>query len=156
MAEMIYLVDIAKCIACEKCELACAQYNLKEMNAARARIKILKRPPTRPGEDAGIPVVCLQCDDAACVRVCQVGALTRSAVTGAIEVNHDRCVRCKMCIPACPFGNMTWDEPSHAVQKCDLCHGTPQCVLYCPTGALKYRPASELTQPRRVEERRPG
>jgi carbon-monoxide dehydrogenase iron sulfur subunit len=154
MAEMIFLVDMAKCIACEKCELACAQHNLHEMNATRARITILKRPAPRAGEDAGIPVVCLQCDDAACVRVCQFGALTRHAMTGAIEVHRDRCVRCKMCVAACPFGNMTWDAPTQSVQKCDLCRGTPQCVLYCPTGALKYRPAGELAMPRMGEETR--
>ena len=104
-----------------------------------------ERPPLN--EAAGTPVTCLQCDDAACVRVCQVGALTRSPVTGAIEIDHARCVRCKMCVPACPFGNMTWDEPLRQVAKCDLCHGMPQCALACPTGSLKYRPAAEVAMP---------
>jgi Fe-S-cluster-containing dehydrogenase component len=174
MADMIFVVDVAKCTACQKCEIACASYNVKEMNAARARIAIFPRPAIdvgtlrgfpsppatepagqspsgfhafKPAEAAGTPVTCLQCDDAGCVRVCQVGALQRSPVTGAIEVDQARCVRCKMCVPACPFGNMTWDEPLRQVAKCDLCHGMPQCALACPSGALKYRPVAEVAMP---------
>jgi carbon-monoxide dehydrogenase iron sulfur subunit len=147
MADMIFIVDVEKCIACQKCEIACAVHHVKEMNAARARIAVVPRPSTKAGEAAGTPVTCLQCDDAACVRACQVAALTRNPVTGAIEIDHARCVRCKMCVPACPFGNMSWDEPLRQVAKCDLCGGMPQCALACPTGALKYRPAVELVQP---------
>jgi len=147
MPEMIFIVDVAKCTACQKCEIACASHNVGEMNAARARIAIFPRPAVKPAEASGTPVTCFQCDDAGCVRVCQVGALTRSPVTGAIEVDHARCVRCKMCVPACPFGNMTWDEPLRQVAKCDLCHGMPQCALACPTGSLKYRPAAEVAMP---------
>jgi anaerobic carbon-monoxide dehydrogenase iron sulfur subunit len=147
MADMIFVVEVAKCIACQKCEIACAGHNVGEMNAARARIAVFPRPAVKPAEASGTPVTCFQCDDAGCVRVCQVGALTRSPVTGAIEIDHARCVRCKMCVPACPFGNMTWDEPLRQVAKCDLCHGMPQCALACPSGALKYRPAAEVAMP---------
>ena len=174
MPDMIFVVDVAKCTACQKCEIACAAHNVKEMNAARARIAVFPRPAVdvgtltgfprppamepagrspsgshavRPGEAAGTPVTCLQCDDAGCERACQVGALTRSPATGAIEVDHARCVRCKMCVAGCPFGNMAWDEPLHQVAKCDLCRGMPQCALACPSGALKYRPALELAMP---------
>jgi Fe-S-cluster-containing dehydrogenase component len=153
MSDMIFVVDVAKCTACQKCEIACAAYNVKEMNAARARIAIFPRPSQKAGEAAGTPVTCLQCDDAGCVRSCQVGALTRSPVTGAIEVDHARCVRCKMCVAGCPFGNMAWDEPLHQVAKCDLCRGMPQCALACPSGALKYRPAVELAMPVSVAAR---
>jgi Fe-S-cluster-containing hydrogenase component 2 len=147
MPDMIFVVDVAQCTACQKCEIACAGHHVTEMNAARARIAVFPRPAVKPGESAGTPVTCLQCDDAACVRVCQVDALQRSPVTGAIEVDHGRCVRCKMCVPACPFGNMRWDEPLAQVTKCDLCSGMPQCALACPSGALKYRPVREVARP---------
>ena len=147
MPDMIFVVDVAKCTACQKCEIACAGHHVNEMNAARARIAVFPRPAAKAGEAAGTPVTCLQCDDAGCVRVCQVDALQRNPVTGAIEVDHGRCVRCKMCVPACPFGNMRWDEPLAQVTKCDLCSGMPQCALACPSGALKYRPVAEVAMP---------
>ena len=172
MPDMIFVVEVASCIACQKCEIACAAHTVKEMNAARARIAIFPRPavqfradgarwgearaalPREKGREspplndaAGTPVTCLQCDDAGCVRVCQVAALQRSPVTGAIEIDQARCVLCKMCVPACPFGNMRWDEPLAQVSKCDLCSGMPQCALACPSGALKYRPVREVARP---------
>jgi Fe-S-cluster-containing hydrogenase component 2 len=114
------------------------------MNAARARIAIFPRPAVKPAETSGTPVTCLQCDDAACVRVCQVGALQRSPVTGAIEIDQARCVRCKMCVTACPFGGMGIDTKSNRVIKCDLCDGDPQCVRFCFPGALQFVEASAV------------
>jgi hypothetical protein len=50
MADMIFVVEVAKCIACQKCEIACAGHNVGEMNAARARIEELQ---ARRNEAAG-------------------------------------------------------------------------------------------------------
>ena len=86
--------------------------------------------------------VCLQCEDASCQAVCPTGALVRNFATGAIELLRERCIKCKQCVAACPFGCMGWDEAWRSVQKCDLCgtrleHGLePACVRVCPTKAL--------------------
>ncbi len=136
--EMIYKVSVERCIACGKCELACAFAHGVEGKPAVSRIHILRRGP-----EVGTPVVCFQCDDAACVAVCPTQALARNPVTGAVDMLRDRCITCRMCVAGCPFGNMLWDEPYHCVQKCDLCGGDPQCVKFCPTGALLYVPAEE-------------
>ena len=53
------------------------------------------------------------------------------------------CAPWSMVMPACPFGNMLWDETYRCVQKCDLCGGEPRCVPFCPTGALLYVPAED-------------
>jgi Fe-S-cluster-containing hydrogenase component 2 len=131
--DRIYRVVIDRCIACGKCELACAFAHGTEGRPARTRINIHRRGP-----DRGVPIVCLQCDDAACVAICPVAALVRKASTGAIEVARDRCIGCRMCVAACPFGNMVWDETYGRVAKCDLCGGDPRCVPFCPTKALDY------------------
>jgi Fe-S-cluster-containing hydrogenase component 2 len=47
-----------------------------------------------------------------------------------------------MCITACPFGVISLHPEKHVAIKCDLCGGDPECVKHCPTGALKYLPAS--------------
>jgi Fe-S-cluster-containing hydrogenase component 2 len=134
--DRIYRVIPERCIACGKCELACAFTHGTPGKPARTRINIVRRGP-----DLGTPIVCLQCDDAACVAVCPVEALRWNDATGAIEVDSDRCIRCRMCVAACPFGNMVWDDAWHGVAKCDLCKGDPQCVPFCPTHALEYVPA---------------
>jgi anaerobic carbon-monoxide dehydrogenase iron sulfur subunit len=139
--DRIFRVTVERCIACGKCELACAFAHGAEGRPARARINIFRQAP-----ETGIPVVCLQCDEAACVAICPVGALARNDETGAIEMKRDRCVGCRMCVVSCPFGNMLWDEGDHRIQKCDLCSGDPQCVPFCPTRALEYLPADRAAQ----------
>jgi Fe-S-cluster-containing hydrogenase component 2 len=129
----IFRVTLDRCVACGKCELACAFGHGSEGRPAATRIHVFRRGP-----DKGIPVVCLQCDQAACVAACPTGALVRNETTGAIDVLRDRCIRCRLCVAACPFGNMAWDGAYQCVQKCDLCGGEPRCVPFCPTHALDY------------------
>ena len=139
--EMIFRVNVQRCIACGKCELACAFAHGSEGRPSKTRINIFRRGP-----ELGTPVVCFQCGDPACAAICPTGALVRNEATGAIDMDRDRCISCRMCVAACPFGNMLWDEAYHCVQKCDLCGGDPKCVPFCPTGALEYVPAEEAAE----------
>ena len=63
---------------------------------------------------------------------------SKNAATGAMEVNEDICVGCKVCTIACPFGTINYNHVSGKVAKCDLCGGDPQCVVACPTGAITF------------------
>ncbi len=130
---LLFRVTPARCIGCGKCELACAFAHGHDGVPAAPRINVIRRGP-----EQGTPIVCLQCGEAACVAACPSGALTRRADTGAIGVDEARCLRCRGCVIACPFGNITWEDAAHRVQKCDLCGGSPRCVPFCPTGALRY------------------
>lgn len=92
------------------------------------------------GEGRNQIMTCFQCDDAACVKVCPVEALQRNEITGAIEVNADRCIGCGLCSIACPFGHMTHDVRSAIAVKCDLCgEDEPACATFCPTRTLEYK-----------------
>jgi len=44
-----------------------------------------------------------------------------------------------MCEEACPFGVIVFSELEQKAVKCELCDGDPQCVAFCPTGALAFR-----------------
>jgi Fe-S-cluster-containing hydrogenase component 2 len=134
--ERIYTVTIQNCIACGKCELACSFAHGTEGKPGKSRINIHKR-----GIEIGTPVICFQCIQAACFKVCPVSAIVRNMETGALDVDYERCVNCRMCVAACPFGNMLWEEGTTRVIKCDLCKGDPKCVPFCPTKAIDYRPA---------------
>ena len=89
----------SRCIACGKCELACAFAHGSDGRPAKTRINIHRRGP-----DLGTPIVCLQCDSAACKAVCPVDAIDWNESTGALEVSRERCIRCRMCVAACPLG----------------------------------------------------
>jgi anaerobic carbon-monoxide dehydrogenase iron sulfur subunit len=139
--EMIFRVTVERCIACGKCELACAFAHGNGGTPSRTRINIFRRGP-----ELGTPVVCFQCHDPACAAICPTDALVRNPKTGAIDMARQRCIGCRMCVAACPFGNMLWDEMHHCIQKCDLCEGDPKCVPFCPTHALEYLPAAEAAR----------
>jgi Fe-S-cluster-containing hydrogenase component 2 len=128
----IFRVSVPRCIACGKCELACAFAHGHDGRPGTARIRVLRRGP-----EQGIPLTCLQCVDAACVAVCPVGALSRDPESGAVLLSETRCVRCGLCLAACFFGNMVTDDDGRPA-KCDLCGGSPRCVPFCPTAALEY------------------
>lgn len=61
---------------------------------------------------------------------------------GSPLVKQSRCIGCKSCMVACPFGAMQVRVVEDRVQalKCDLCahrEGGPACVEACPTHALR-------------------
>ncbi len=124
------------CIGCRTCELACAFAHAVEGKPGVSRIY----PLDGGFKELWVPVVCLQCEEAACVKSCLVDALKRNPETGAIELNQEKCVRCMACIAACPFGCSLLDRPHNEVVKCDLCGGDPVCAHFCPTKALQYKP----------------
>ncbi len=133
MGKMI-VVDPGKCVSCRSCEVACSFKRHRTFAPSRARIQAVSF------EDEGIsvPVLCYQCTDAPCEKVCPVKAISLNA-KGVYKVDYELCIGCKLCVIACPFGNMAIDPIDGKVIKCDHCDGTPQCVQACPHGALAYQ-----------------
>lgn len=129
-----FVVDPNTCTGCRTCELACSFTHAVNGQPGRSRIY----PIDGGFKELWVPTVCLQCEDAACIKSCLVDALKRNPVTGAIDLDDDRCVRCMACVAACPFGCSLFDEYHSMVVKCDLCGGDPVCAHFCPTGTLRY------------------
>jgi len=88
----------------------------------------------------------MHCDDAWCLEICPAAAINRNESTGAIEIDSKRCAGCKMCILACPFGNIHFDKINMVSRKCNLCQGEPNCVAHCISGALQYVTAQNSCQ----------
>ena len=125
------------CIGCRTCEMTCAFSHPVEGQPGTPRIHIASDPQGRPGLSK--VTICLQCEDAGCVAACPANALWRDPKTGAIYHKPERCIRCRSCVAACPFGNMHWQETTDLPVKCDLCGGDPKCARFCPSGALVYK-----------------
>lgn len=130
------LTDPEKCIGCRTCEVACMMSHQSSATpeAFTSRIRVVK------GGTFTTAVGCHQCEDAPCANVCPTGAIYRAA--GAWLVEQARCIGCKSCMVACPFGAMQVRVVEDRVQalKCDLCahrEGGPACVEACPTHALR-------------------
>ena len=133
MAKML-IIDHEKCTGCRFCETACATAKEGVSNPTRARVSLVKWET----EGSTIPMVCQQCQDAPCVTVCPVKALSRDEALGRVVVDYDLCIGCKFCIVVCPFGGMGFDIIARRVIKCDLCDGDPSCVKACSTDAIQF------------------
>lgn len=72
------------------------------------------------------------------MHACPVEAIVYNEQTGSKDVLADKCVGCKVCTIACPFGTVNYDQDSGVVYKCDLCQGDPECSKACPTEAITY------------------
>jgi carbon-monoxide dehydrogenase iron sulfur subunit len=127
------VVHQEKCTACRECELACSFSHEGAFIPVLSRIRIADFYE----EQFYQPMVCVHCADAPCAAVCPTVAIQRQA-DGQIKVIEDRCIGCKMCLLACPFGVMGFSPDKGVAHNCDFCDGDPQCVQFCTPGALEY------------------
>jgi Fe-S-cluster-containing dehydrogenase component len=87
-----------------------------------------------------VPKLCNQCDSPPCVQVCPVGATFKTR-DGVILVDSKRCIGCRYCLQACPYGARFIDPRSRTAEKCTFCYHrivkglVPACVEVCPTQA---------------------
>lgn len=130
----ILMVHPDRCVGCQSCTMACAFAHEGSQRIEASRIRIYSWQQ----EGISVPMLCQQCSDAACVTVCPTGAMHRNSETAQIELDADRCIRCRMCTMACPFGNAVYDALTDSIFKCDTCEGNPACVQMCPSDALEY------------------
>ena len=141
----VLVVDPAKCKGCHSCEIACATWNEGGGSMTESRIKVASFLK----ELFFYPSVCLQCEIPSCAQVCPVAALKKNAETGVVELDKSKCIGCKVCLIACPFGNMTFTEEG-VCAKCEHCGGDPACVKVCQWNALIYGEAGEIGSGRRI------
>ena len=155
------LFDSTLCIGCGACSAACKEQNNLPLPIERATTAYTWTTVEKC-DGANVRRMCLHCLTPTCVSVCPVGALTRTA-QGAVVYDSKKCIGCRYCIMACPFGvpKYEWDSAIPVVGKCILCPdrikaGLPTaCASVCPTGATLFgeREALEREARGRIERR---
>jgi formate dehydrogenase iron-sulfur subunit len=151
------LTDTTKCIGCSECVLACKKVNHLKQDvprrwdsddglSARNWTSVLGRPG-----DEYVRKQCRHCLEPACVNACPVGAMHKTEI-GAVVYDSSKCIGCRYCMMACPFGipRYDWDRIVPYVRKCILCYdrikegGQPACTEVCPTKATIFGDRDEL------------
>jgi tetrathionate reductase subunit B len=99
-----------------------------------------------------VPKLCNQCANPPCVQVCPVGA-TFQTVDGVVLVDDTRCIGCRYCIQACPYGARYLHPEKDTADKCTFCYHRiskgllPACVEVCPTQARVFGDVNSVASP---------
>jgi Fe-S-cluster-containing hydrogenase component 2 len=128
------VLDIEKCSGCGHCELICAVKKQGKVDLSKSHIRLIKYE--RDGNY--LVASCMQCRTPVCREVCPVKAIEENPTTGAMIVDEEKCIGCKLCSFACPFGGIVVDFDRHVATKCNLCDGDPECAKVCPRDCIKY------------------
>lgn len=174
-SNMAILTDVTKCIGCEECVQACQETNslpkekpwrwVKDIDdLSSARWTTIDRIRSDKG-DRYVRKQCMHCEDPACVSVCIVGALKKTA-EGPVIYDRDICIGCRYCMIACPWEipRYSWEDRVPYIQKCHMCYERvlkegkiPACVEACPTEATIFGDRDELmAEARRRMSAEPG
>src|SRR5262249_5255816 len=100
------LYDATLCIGCKQCEGACAEQNKLPYNdqiAAQTQQSADKFTVVLTKNDKFMRRLCMNCEEPACASVCPVAAL-RKTPQGPVIYEASRCMGCRYCMVACPFG----------------------------------------------------
>ncbi len=133
-----------RCTGCHSCELACSFYHDGEFRLPASRIRV----HTWEMEGISVPTTCVQCQDAPCVSVCPTSAMYDEPEQNRVAWDSAKCIGCRMCTLACPFGAVMFETSRYRILKCDLCNGTPECVVFCPANALEFLDETDATRVR--------
>jgi Fe-S-cluster-containing dehydrogenase component len=164
------VIDLDTCVGCHACAVSCKQWNAEaagpdvdpygdaptgvwfnrvhsyEVAPATACGDV----PAQPAMTLHFPRSCLHCETPACVTVCPTGASFKRAEDGIVLVDDAKCIGCKLCSWACPYGAREYSETTGTMKKCTLCvdrihdprlpeaDRKPACVQACPTGARHF------------------
>lgn len=138
-----FLLDLDRCVGCGACVLACRLENDVPQGISWRRIVSLNLPRMRGGPTYHLTLACHHCRNPPCEAACPSGALEKGP-EGIVRLHGDRCLGCRYCEMACPFGAPTFDADRGVMTKCHLCvHRLekdllPACVAACPTAALRF------------------
>lgn len=145
MTRYALVVDVDHCTGCKCCEIACKNENDIPLGERWNRLLLCGPYGTYPNlSQYYLPTMCQQCQNAPCVNVCPTGASYRDPETNIVLVNKEKCIGCKYCMMACPYGVRSWNPKENVVEKCTLCqHLTskgelPHCVKVCSVQCRYY------------------
>ena len=150
MTRLGFYVNLARCVGCRTCEAACDLAWGTPVDVSFRRVGTVEGGEFPAAQRLFLSLACHHCDMPACASACPTNAYSKRDEDGVVIVDTDRCIGCKMCTYACPYGAPQYNEAAGVVNKCHFCQPlidqgeAPRCVESCPYDALDWGPIDDL------------
>jgi anaerobic dimethyl sulfoxide reductase subunit B (iron-sulfur subunit) len=155
-----FYLEADRCVGCYACMAACKNWNDVPPKVTAVpgtqgpkwrRVTSIETGAFPNAKITKISLSCMHCAKPACMAVCPTGAITKRAQDGIVVVDQSKCIGCRYCFFACPFGAPQFGDDG-TMQKCNYCLDRttkgldPACVATCPAHALHAGSMEELAK----------
>lgn len=146
------LIDLTRCVGCKECVAAClVAHDMPGDADSVTGLSDTALTALREQDGLYVRELCRHCVTPSCASVCPVEAF-RKTPEGPVVYDASRCMGCRYCMQACPFGvpKYQWHNPVPAVVKCDFCASRQAegkqtaCAEACPEAATVFGFRDEL------------
>jgi anaerobic dimethyl sulfoxide reductase subunit B (iron-sulfur subunit) len=157
MTQYAFYIDTSACSGCKACQVACKDHHHLPLGVNWRRVvEVYGGGWTQAGAAwlssvyaYNLSLSCNHCEKPVCMEVCPSKAISKRP-DGIVLIDGNKCLGCRYCAWACPYGAPQYDEAQGKMTKCDFCverieQGLPPtCVAACPLRAIEYGELSEL------------
>ena len=156
--QLAFSVNIGKCTGCKACQIACKDKNNLPIGVRWRRVFQYEGGEWIDQDGTMVPSnvyayavssACMHCQNPVCTQVCPTGAMSKRE-DGIVLINQDKCIGCRYCSWACPYGAPQFNEELDVMTKCNMCADLvdqgerPACVEACPYRAMDFGPIEDL------------
>ncbi len=161
MGKKVFVIDVGKCNGCHSCQIVCKDEHVANDWTPIARpqpdigqfwleLKERVRGTVPKVKVAYRPHLCMHCDKAPCIDACPIEGALYKRDDGMVIIDPVKCTGCRLCVDACPYDVIFFNEGLNLAQKCTGCAHLlddgwtePRCADACPTLAIRFLDETE-------------
>ena len=153
-----FYFDASACSGCKACQVACQDKNDLPHSVTWRRVLTYGGGSWVPDGEAMVPnnvfaysvsTACMHCEEPLCQEICPAAAISKGE-NGVVLIDQTKCIGCRYCEWACPYGAMRFREDLGVMSKCTFCQDlvtkgqNPACVDACVMRALDVGELDDL------------